>query len=459
VRLAPGPRGTAVVGKLFDVRRDRLGLVTTIHREFGDIVRFRMMSRTLHLISRPDYIRHVLVDHQANYCKGVGLSQAKRWLGEGLVTSEGAAWARQRRLVQPSYQRAHLPSFGAVVTDCAAAAIEDWRAAAFDGKPIELAGQMMRLTLRVIARVMFSTELADDGRLAAAFTTALRDAMDRMTAMVALPDWIPVPGKRRFVRAISALENVVSEIIEEHRNSGRHYDDLVSRLLAERDENGDSLDSREIRDQVLTMLLAGHETTATSIAWTLYLLDRHPEARRRVVEETDALLCGRVPTPEDLPLLTWTRMVYEEALRLYPPVWLIPRRTLAADEIGGYYIPPASEVLICPYVMHRHPDYWPDPDLFHPARFSAERSACTPPYCYLPFGGGPRACVGKTLAMTEALLVLAMVVQTYELQVVPGHPVVPEPLLTLRFRNGILVRPILRDPHRAAGVSRPLATH
>jgi cytochrome P450 len=431
---------------LFDVRRDRLGLVTSIRREFGDIVRFRMASRTLHLISRPDYVRHILVDNHANYCKGVGLSQAKRWLGEGLVTSEGATWARQRRLVYPSFQSSQLASFGDVVTACTADAMASWRAAADNGQPLELSSQMMSLTLRVIARFMFSTDLTDQGELGTAFTTALRDAMDRMTAIVALPDWLPFAGKRRFVKAIAALDSMVSSIVQEHRNPAKRYDDLVSRLLAGRDEAGDRLSDREIRDQVLTILLAGHETTASSIASTLYLLDCHSDARRQVLDEIKRVPCGRMPTSEDIPRFTWTRMVYEEALRLFPPVWLIPRRALDADEIGGYYIPPHSEVLVCPYVMHRHPDYWQNPDVFDPRRFSPEQAAGRPAYAYLPFGAGQRACIGKSLAMTEALLILAMVVQTYELRAVPGHPVLPEPLLTLRFRNGILVQPVLQNP-------------
>jgi cytochrome P450 len=445
-RLAPGPRGHAIVGMLFDVRRDRLGLVTGIRREFGDIVRFRMASRTLHLISHPDYIRHVLVDNQANYRKGVGLSQAKRWLGEGLVTSEGSVWARQRRLVQPSFQRARLGSFASLVTECTADVIDNWRATAAEGGPIELASQMMRLTLRIIARMMFSADLNDHGELGAAFTTALHDAMDRMTAIVALPDWAPFPGKRRFLKALRVLDEVVSRLIREHRESTSPPDDLITRLLAERDEDGGRMDDGEIRDQVLTILLAGHETTASSIAWTLHLLQSHPEARAGMLHEARQTLDGRTPTHEDVPRLTWTRMVYEEALRLFPPVWLIPRRSVGEDEIGGYYIPPESELLICPYVMHRHPDYWTDPDVFDPRRFSAEQTAVRPPFTYLPFGAGQRACVGKSLAMTEALLILTMIGQAYELHAEPDHPVVPEPLLTLRFRHGIHVRPELRQP-------------
>jgi len=271
---------------------------------------------------------------------------------------------------------------------------------------------------------------------------------------VALPEWVPFPGRKRFRDALKTLDGVVYEIIQAHRRGDGAYDDLVSRLLSERDENDKGFEDSEIRDQVMTILLAGHETTASSIAWTFHLLGQHPEAFARMQDELDQVLEGRVPTHEDTARLVWTRMVFEESLRLYPPVWLIPRRAIGEDQVGGYTIPPESDMLICPYVMHRHPAYWTDPDVFDPERFAAGRVNDRVRHSYLPFGAGQRACVGKALAMMEALLILAMIGQNFRLEPAPGHPVIPEPLLTLRFRHGIPMRPVLHQPAAmAAGVA------
>jgi cytochrome P450 len=435
-QIAPGPRGH-VIGELFHIRRDRLGLVTRITREFGDIVRFRMGFRVLHLVSHPDYVRYVLQDNQKNYRKGVGLVQAKKWLGEGLVTSEGEAWARQRRLIQPAFQRQRLTSLASVVTEATSAMLERWHVCVKQSPNVEVTSQMMRLTLEVITRVMFNTDVTNAGEIGAAFTTALKDTMDRMTAVIIMPDWLPFPGKLRFKRALQTLNVTVDDIIRKHREEGSAHKDLLSMLFSGNQDAQGNFGDRELRDQIITMLLAGHETTANSIAWTFYLLSRHPWAWQRLRDEVDQVLGGRVPTHEDLPELVWTRMLFEESLRLYPPVWLIPRRAVTSDEVGGYHIPAGSDVLISPYVLHRHPKYWERPDVFAPERFSAEQLEKRHRYLYLPFGAGPRACVASSFASMEALLILVMVTQRYRLELVPGFAVVPEPLLTLRFRHGL----------------------
>ena len=438
--IAPGPRGHALFGELLPIRRDRLEFVLRMRREFGDFARFRMGFRVAHLVSHPDAVGHVLQDNHRNYHKGIGLTQAKRWLGEGLVTSEGEAWARQRRLIQPAFQRQRLAGFSPVVTAATAAMLDRWRIGSGPpGRSVDVASQMMRLTLEVITRVMFSDSVRNPGEIGDAFTTTLHDAMDRMTALASVPDWLPSPGNLRFRRALRTLHGMVDAIIVRHRHHGEQgglRDDLLSRLSAE------GLEDRELRDQVLTMLLVGHETTASALAWTFYLLASHPWAWTGLQEEVDRVLGGRVPTHDDLPGLVWTRKVFDESLRLYPPVWLIPRRAIAADEVGGYTIPAGSEVLISPYVLHRHPDYWERPDEFDPERFAAEPAEKRRRYTYLPFGAGPRACVGSALASMEALLILAMVAQRCRLELVPGFEVVPEPLLTLRFRHGLAMTPV-----------------
>jgi enediyne biosynthesis protein E7 len=441
-RLAPGPRGLLLLGMLLEIRRDRLRFVTRIRAEYGAIVRFKMGRRVLHLVSGASEVRHVLVDNAANYTKGVGLAEARRWLGNGLVTSEGTTWARQRRLMQPAFHRHRTVDFARLVTTAAAGMLLRWRAAPSD-QAVNVADEFMGITLDVIARAMFRTAIDDDPAVRRAFTTALHDAMARMTEFVPVPTWLPTPGNVRFVRAIKTLSHIVDSILERHAHDGSGTPDLLS-MFAPNGESGEVGFSRqEIRDQIMTILLAGHETTAHSIAWTCYLLAQHPTVQEEVAAELATVLDGRTPSQVDLEKVPRLKMVYEEALRLYPPVWLIPRRAQAADTLGGYEVPPDSDVLISPWVIHRDPAHWENPDAFDPNRFDPSCVAARRPYVYLPFGAGPRACIGITLAMMEGLLVLAMVLQQYRLQLAPTPPVVPDPTLTLRFRHGL---PLLLVP-------------
>jgi len=439
---APGPRGHVLLGKLLEVRRDRLGFTARIAREFGDVARFTMGSQVLHLVSHPDLARHVLQTNNANYVKGVGLSHAKRWLGNGLVTSEGGDWARQRRLMQPVFQRARLADFARIVTDETAPVLERWHARARAGRIVDVARDMNRLTLAVITRALFGTRISDPDAIGDAFTTALRDAMDRMTAIILLPEWLPFVGRRQFRRALAVLDANVYAIIAKLRGGETKGETLLTMISSARDGADTGFTDEELRDQVLTLLLAGHETTAIALAWTFYLLSEHREAWRCLREETDRVLQNRTPSYDDLPRLTRTRMVLDEAMRLYPPVWLIPRRAVAPDVIGGYAIPAESEVLVSPYLIHRDARFWDRPDTFDPERFAPERAASRRPFTYMPFGAGPRACIGNVFATMEAQLVLATIVQRFRLELVPGSPVVAEPLLTLRLRHGLTMTPI-----------------
>jgi cytochrome P450 len=438
----PGPSGLPFLGSLLDVKRDRLGFLARLTSEFGDFVQFRMGKNALYLVNDPDGIRHVLQDNHQNYRKGVGLTQAKRWLGEGLVTSEGEVWSRQHHLIQPAFQRHRLTEFGPVVTNATSTMLKLWSGYAARGQRINVGSQMMQLTLGIITRILFGTDINNAGDVGVAFSAALQDAMNRMTAIMILPDWLPIPGKLRFKRALQTLNNIVDEIIRKHRAGEGRPKSLLSDLLAEKLEAHSGFGDRELRDQVMTLLLAGHETTSNSLAWTFYLMSHNPQAWRRVRNEVDQVLGGRMPTHDDLAQLIWTRMVLEESLRLYPPVWLIPRQAVADDEISGYLVASGSHVLISPYILHRHLLHWTEPEMFNPERFSPTKPAKRHQYTYLPFGAGPRACIGSSLAMMEALLILAMVAQKYRLQLATGSRVVPEPLLTLRFRKGLMMIPI-----------------
>jgi enediyne biosynthesis protein E7 len=293
----------------------------------------------------------------------------------------------------------------------------------------------------VISDTMFSTSISDNDGVRKAFTAALHDAMERMTQLVPIPMWIPTPKNRRFSKAIKALHEIVAQIVANHSDHDGTGSDLLSML---KQCGGLGAFSRsEVRDQIMTILLAGHETTANSIAWTCYLLSQHPTMWRRVSEEVTKVIGDRIPNQADVKDLVWMRMAYEEALRLFPPIWLIPRRTIRKDDLGGYEIPANSDVLVSPWVIHRHPDYWENPDVFNPERFSPEHVGKRPAYSYLPFGAGPRACIGTSFANTEALLVLAMITQKFRLELASGTRVAAEPSLTLRFRNGLYMIPVL----------------
>lgn len=439
--VAPGPRGHVLLGKLLQIRRDRLRFVTEMAREFGGVVRFRMGARVLHLVSNPDGIRYVLNENHANYRKGVGLAEARTWLGDGLVTSEGRVWARHRRLMQPAFNPKRVRAFGPLVVDATSDLVAQWRSAAAERRAVDVASDLTQLTLNIITRAMFNTRLEDVEKVGAAFSTALHDAMSRMTAVVLLPDWIPFPGKLRFRRAVRTLKEIVHDVVRKHRKGTIEKDNLVSILLSEEDGRGDSLSDKEVHDEVMTILLAGHETTASSLAWTFFLLAQNPWAWRRLRDEVEEVLAEKTPEPGDLPKLSWMGMVFKESLRLYPPVWMIPRRAISDDEICGFHVPADSDVLISPYVLHRDPRRWEQPEAFSPGRFSEEGTHIQPE-SYLPFGRGPRACIGSAFATMEALLILVMCVQNFRLELSPSARVVPEPLLTLRFRYGLEMNPV-----------------
>lgn len=438
---APGPPTSLFLGTIRKVERDSLGFYTGMAREYGDVVRLGALSGRArwYLVAHPQGVEHVLRTNSRNYTKGVFARPLKLMVGEGLVTSEGAYWLRQRRLAQPAFHKRRI----AALADGMAAATQDmlreWDERHAGGRAFDAANEMMRLTLRIVGRALFSADLG--GRVGAfgpALTETLEYVNRRSFRLFALPERIPTPRNRRFVRARAELDRVAYDLIEARRRSGEDAGDLLSMLLLARDEEtGERMSDAQLRDEVMTILLAGHETGAVAMSWTWYLLSRHPEQERRLHEELDAALGGRTPTFEDLPRLSYAKMVVEEAMRLYPPAWGIARQAREEDEIGGYRIPAGSPIAILPWVTHRHPALWERPEAFDPERFGPERSAGRPPYAYFPFGGGPRQCIGSAFALMEAQLILAGVAQRYRLRLAPGRRVEPEPLVTLRPRGGM----------------------
>ena len=435
----PGPRGNILLGSLRDLHSDRLKFVLDLQRNYGDIVRYRLTMLTFYQVSHPDYVKHILQDNHRNYTKGSILGKLlSPVVGQGLFTSEGELWLRQRRLMQPVFHRKHIAAFGTIMTDATGRMLDSWEARESREEPINILAEMMRLTLNIVTRALFGADVSAQAEIVArAFTTASEHTTYRFDFPF-YPTRLPTARNRRFGAALRDLDRVVHELIAARQGSSEDTGDLLSMLLSARDQDtGEGMSPTQLRDEVVTLLLAGHETTANALAWTWYLLSEHPTVEARLHAELEAALGGRLPTMADLPSLDYCRMVFEEAMRLYPPVWLTQRQAIADDEIGGFHIPAGTTFSLSPWVTHRRADIWPDPERFDPERFTPERVAERPRFAYFPFSGGPRLCIGQSFAMAEAQLVMATIAQRYRLRLAAGHSVKPEAQLTLRPKGGL----------------------
>ena len=441
-KTAPGPRGHWLFGCMRQFQRDPLALYTNSWREFGDYIRIRAFpGMYVHLLVHPDAVEHVLQKNHKNYRKPDFFNKPVRLLsGNGILTSEGPFWLRQRRLMQPAFHRQHLAKLAPVIIEAAAGFLRE-RAAA-PGQVIDILDAMMKLGLRIAGQTLFSAEIGEEaGDIGEAYRTAFRHVSTRMNSPPFIPSWLPTPSNLAFGRAKRLLDRVVLGMIEARRQSASRPDDLLSLLLATQDEEtGAGMTDQQLKDEVLTLLTAGHETIGASLAWTWYLLGLHPRVQQDLHDEVGGRLRGNSPTFEDLTDLPLTRAVFEESLRLYPPAWGQPRESLEADEINGYAIPRKCMVAVSQYLTHRHPDFWESPETFDPERFFPARSAKRPKFAYFPFGGGPRVCIGNTFALMEGPLVLASIAQRFRVELVPGQTVVPDPTFTLRPRDGVQVR-------------------
>lgn len=438
---APGPQGWLALKMMSELRRDSWGLLLKLIQQYGDVVRFQVLAWPLFLIAHPDHIKYILQEKYLQYNKDVfDYRLLKQFLGNGLLTNEGDSWLRQRRLMQPAFHRQRIAAFDGLMAETTLAHMQRWEPHAQNHTPLDMAVEMMRLTLHIVCKAFFSVDVTDEtDTIGSAFSMVNRH-LTQQSSSPFVPLSLPTPGNLRFRSAVHALDSVVHEIIRQHREQNTGTDDLLSMLLQVRDaETGEGMNDQQVHDEVITLLLAGHETTANALSWTWYLLSQHPDVEQRLHDELQNVLAGRLPTSEDLPQLSYTHMVVQEAMRLYPPSWIISRNAVVEDSIGGYTIPAHAPILLLPYVTHRHPDFWPDPERFDPERFTPEQVATRPRYAYVPFGGGPRQCIGNTFAMTEAQLILATIAQQYRAALVPGQTVSPEPLITLRPRNGLLM--------------------
>ncbi len=434
----PGPAGLPVLGMLMAMRRDPVGVFMDAALRFGDVTYLKIGPRRGYLATDPNDIRHVLADNARNYRKSPLYDKLKVSLGNGLVTSEGAYWLRQRRLAQPAFHRQRVASLAPVMTHAAVEMAARWEPAVARGDALDVAEEMMQLTLAIVLRTILGLDtdkISDE--VGHAWAEANRHIGESFWSL-GVTDGLPTPRNRRFHRALAVLDRAVFGMIEARRRAGDDRDDLLSMLMGARDEEtGEGMTDRQLRDEVMTFFLAGHETTSLALSWTWYLLSRHAEARAQLEAEIDSTLGSEPPKYADLERLPYTRMVIEEAMRLFPPAWGFSRQALGPDEIGGFHLPPGWLVFVVPYVMHRHPAYWEKPERFDPTRFTPERTAARPKFVYLPFGAGPRQCIGNAFAMMEAQLIVATLTQRHRLHLVPGHPVEPWPLITLRPRYGM----------------------
>ena len=428
-------------------RRDPLGFLLEGRRQYGDVFRLRLGPLLFHQLAHPDHVKHVLIDNQKNYPRSRYYDRVRVVVGEGLVTTEGPKWRRLRRMAQPAFHRKRVEALAGAMTDATGAMLDRWRSHARGGGPLDLTPEFTALTLRIVGRALLSIDLGGEAdRIGAAITTALEYLDHRINNLLPLPTFVPTPRNFRARRAIRYLDALVFEVIAARRRApGLDTGDLLSMLMAVRDEEtGAGPTDRELRDQVITFIGAGHETTAVALSWTLSLLARHPEADRRLRAEVADVLGGRTPDVADLPRLNYARRVVQESLRLYPPVYGVIRDVLEDDEIDGFHIPARSKIVLCTYVTHRHPEVWPDPEAFDPDRFTPERSEGRPRLALYPFLGGPHHCIGQEFAMMEVTLVLAMIAQSFRFQLAPGACIEPKPMVTLRPRDGVpmILRPV-----------------
>ncbi len=440
----PGPHGYPLVGSVFEALRDPLDLFMRAIHEHGDIVGLKMLHYKYVLLTNPDAIRHVLVENHKNYEKSRNYIGLRVVLGQGLVTSEGALWRRQRKLAQPAFHHKRIATFVQSMSECTRDMLERWERDNLDSV-IDVHKEMMRLTFRVVGRALLSRDLdGDASAIGEALTVGLHWANDYAETLFPIPPSVPTPKNLRLRAAMRTFDSLIQRAIDERRAEGPK-DDLLSMLLEARDEEtGEAMSDKLLRDELITMVSAGHETTANALSFALHLLSKHPEWLRAVREEADAVLGAgnesRLPTIDDVKKLQNATMVVEETMRLYPPVWVFERRALEADRVGvdgAFEIPKDATVGIAPFALHRSPSLWDNPEGFDPTRFAPEAKEGRHKYAYMPFGGGPRTCIGNVFALTEATVMLSMIAQRFRLELLPGRPLALDAFVTLRPKGGL----------------------
>ena len=439
-RIPPGPRGWPLLGMALQVLRDPLGTLQRIAREYGDIVTIPIVSDTRILLNHPDYIEQVTVIQQGKFHKSkLTKDVTGRLLGEGLLISEGDFWRRQRRLAQPAFQRNRINEYAATMVESAQAHSRKWQ----DSEERDIAQEMMALTLEIAVRTLFGTTLPGEARqVGHSLEFLMRYSLRRARSPFKLPERWPTPSNRRAEREIQFLDSLVYRIIDERKKLGNanEHNDLLSLLMAAMDEDGSQMTPKQLRDEIMTLFMAGHETTALTLSWAWYLLSKNPAAETRLHEELRDVLAGRLPTISDLGRLPYLRGVVNEVLRLYPPAYVLARTSIATCTIGGYDLPAGSTIILSQWVTHHDPRFFADADAFLPERWLDGLEDRLPAGAYFPFGDGPRRCIGQNFALMEVVLVMATIAQKFQFRLATARKIIPDPLVTLRPRNGIPMR-------------------
>jgi cytochrome P450 len=433
--LPPGPPWYTAIQNTLRFARNALDFVLELRERYGDLVTLPTVLGPWTLVFHPDGVRHVVQENHFNYCKG-GISHQvlSLTLGNGLLTNNGDSWLHQRRLIQPAFHRKHLAAFGRLMTESALAWTEEINIDT--GQPLDLFQEMSGLTLNIVCNALFGADMLVHKKRVFQATSTINHLEAQAFYVPGLLS-LPTPQRHRLYEARNTLYTIVDSLIDKRRQASTESDLLTMLLQAQDEETGEGMTVGQVRDEVLTLMVAGHETTTNALCWTLMLLAQHPLIEARLREEYQQVLGGRAPQMEDLSRLKLARMVLEESMRLYPPAWAFARSARASDEIGGYTIAKGAYVLMFPATTHRHPDFWERPDVFDPERFDPERAAGRHRFAYFPFGGGPRVCIGNQFALTEAQFILATILPRYQFRLLPGEKVIPEPLITLRPRGGL----------------------
>jgi cytochrome P450 len=436
--LPPGPKGYFLIGHLPQLANNTLEFLAKCAADYGDIVRLETPTGPICFVNHPDYIEEALVGNHRNFVKPKMYQIVKPIVGNGLGISEGEFWLRQRRLVQPVFHRERIATYASTMVDYAEHQIEDWS----DGQILDIHANMLQLTLKIVSKVFFNADWTNEAHVASkAFETAFCEAAKRFSTIVQIPNFIPTPGNRRFLNAIQQLDNLLEKLIQERRASNQDYGDVLSMLLHALDEeDGSGMTNTQVRDEMMALTLAGHETTALALTWAWYLLAQNPDVYSKLQQELATVLDGRSPTVGDVPNLVYTNMIVKEVLRLYPPLWFFGREAVENYTVAGYEIAAGTQIWFSPWVMHRDRRYHDKPEQFLPERWSAENAKKLPRYAYFPFGGGPQQCIGNTFATMESVLVLATIAQRFKFELLSSEAPEQKLFPTLRPKNGLEVK-------------------
>jgi cytochrome P450 len=434
-KFPPGPSDGLKRWSLGPLNDNPLEYFSKLAREYGDVAGIRVLNFKTIFINHPDTIEEVLVTNARKYTKGRVLRANRHVFGEGLLTSEGEFWLRQRRLAQPAFHRARIASYAATMVEYTQRMLEDWRG----GEERDAHQVMMRLTLQIVGKTLFDADVERHAQDVGKSLELLLEIGANFRRTIFVPHWLPTPANLRVKREVAQIENILYRIIAERRASGRDTGDLLSMLLAAQDEDGSRMTDRQLRDEAITLFLAGHETTASTLSWTWWLLAQNPAAEAKLHAELDAVLGGRTPSLDDLPKLSYTGHVITESLRLHPPAWGLARLALEDHEIAGYPVTKGMGVAMAQWVVHRDPRWYDAPEEFRPERWEGDLLKQLPKFAYFPFGGGPRQCIGNAFALMETSLILATIAQKFRLRLSADHPVEPLASITLRPRHGMRV--------------------